>query len=513
MNAESTSTGYGPGFEPDTRARESAFVEVPKETLLLFFGVAGLGLLSGAPLLTALVLLLPLLFMLLLWRRDEPPVLPFICAMQWLQVASDLLYVNTYAADFTMARDNAANTQATWLSAIGLLVLALGMRWGITGMPSAASREATGRQRVEQIPLGRLFLTYLVAFVISFVAGRVLFLVPGLSTIFAGVACLKFVFFFMLAYVVWRRRAGWVFLGMATLLELGIGVSGFFSSFKTPLFLLAMVLLVSQHRLTRRLAFGGGVLFAVLAFVMVIWSAVKTPYREFLNQGSGLQLELVPVSERYAKLAELTSQVGREALDYGFQTMMQRVAYTTYFAQALQHVPEVVPHEHGALWWGNLLHILQPRMFFPNKPVLEDSELTMKYTGEIVAGLEQGTSVSMGYMTECYVDFGEVGMFVPIFLIGLALGLIYRFFLRRTAFPLLGMGVLAGAFAIQFYQLEMSGMKLFGSMVSTFILYAAFVFVFERLLRTWFGAGAPESERELETDGLSASAPESFSAR
>ena len=68
-------------------------------------------------------------------------------------------------------------------------------------------------------------------------------------------------------------------------------------------------------------------------------------------------------------------------------------------------------------------------------------------------------------MTECYVDFGEVGMFVPIFLIGLALGLIYRFFLRRTALPLLGMGVLAGAFAIQFYQLEMSGMKLFGSMV------------------------------------------------
>ena len=310
MNAESTRTGDGPGFEPQTSVRESAFVEVPKETLLLFFGVAALGLLSGAPLLTPFVLLLPLVFMVLLWRRDEPPVLPFICSMQWLQVASDLLYVNTYASDFTMARDNAANAQATWLSAMGLLVLALGMRWGITGMPSAASREAKSGLRVEQFSVGRMFVAYLAAFVLSFGASRVLFLIPGLSTIFAGVVNLKFVFFFMLAYVVWRRRTGWVFLGVATLLELGIGVSGFFSSFKTPLFILAMVLLVSQHRLTRRLAFGGGVLFAVLAFVMVIWSAIKTPYREFLNQGSGLQVELVPVNERYAKLAELTSQVG-----------------------------------------------------------------------------------------------------------------------------------------------------------------------------------------------------------
>ena len=42
------------------------------------------------------------------------------------------------------------------------------------------------------------------------------------------------------------------------------------------------------------------------------------------------------------------------------------------------------------------MHILQPRMFFPNKPVVEDSELTMKYTGEIVAGAEQGTSRQRG---------------------------------------------------------------------------------------------------------------------
>ena len=103
-------------------------------------------------------------------------------------------------------------------------------------------------------------------------------------------------------------------------------------------------------------------------------------------------------------------------------------------------------------------------------------------------------------MTECYVDFGEIGMFVPIFLIGLAHGLIHRFFLTRTAFPLLGMGVLAGAFAVQFYQFEMSGKKLFGGMVSTFILYAAFVVWMEKPLRTWFSAGVREPERELETD-------------
>ncbi len=78
-----------------------------------------------------------------------------------------------------------------------------------------------------------------------------------------------------------------------------------------------------------------------------------------------------------------------------------------------------------------------PRFLFPDKPVLDDSERTRTYTGMNVAGMEQGTSIGIGYIGESYVDFGPVKMFAPIFLLGLLYGLIYRFFVTKTRYTLL----------------------------------------------------------------------------
>ena len=54
---------------------------------------------------------------------------------------------------------------------------------------------------------------------------------------------------------------------------------------------------------------------------------------------------------------------------------------------------------------------------------------------------EEGTSISIGYMAESYIDFGAVGMMVPIFGLGLLLGGFYRWMLRRDPSRLLGMAL------------------------------------------------------------------------
>ena len=100
-------------------------------------------------------------------------------------------------------------------------------------------------------------------------------------------------------------------------------------------------------------------------------------------------------------------------------------------------------------------------LFFPDKEVIDDLVRTNLYTGG-VAGISEGTSISLGYVAESYIDFGPIGMFPALFLIGLMFGRIYRGLLRWTASRgLLGMGfatgVLTGAAA-----LETSFTKAFG---------------------------------------------------
>jgi hypothetical protein len=78
------------------------------------------------------------------------------------------------------------------------------------------------------------------------------------------------------------------------------------------------------------------------------------------------------------------------------------------------------------LWKDNILHVLQPRILFPNKAAIDDSKMVNKYATRKVATAKQGASFSLGYMAESYIDFGPYFMFVPIFLVGWLLGFIYK---------------------------------------------------------------------------------------
>jgi hypothetical protein len=91
-----------------------------------------------------------------------------------------------------------------------------------------------------------------------------------------------------------------------------------------------------------------------------------------------------------------------------------------------------MPHENGAILSAALTHILTPRVLYHDKPNLpSDSAKVRRYAGVWVAGDRQHTSIAFGYVGESYVDFGVPGMFVPIFLFGLVVGLVL-FILARV---------------------------------------------------------------------------------
>ncbi len=209
---------------------------------------------------------------------------------------------------------------------------------------------------------------------------------------------------------------------------------------------------------------------------------------------------VVSQGEALAYLVDHVSALSGEDIVAGLVPMFERISYVDYFASTIEYVPSVLPHENGELWKTAMLHVLQPRLLFPSKPSLpSDSDVTARYTGLYVAG--EGTSISIGYMGESYIDFGRVGMFAPILLIGVLWGLLYAYFLRKPRYVLLGYAF-ATALLVNAYQLEIASIKLLGSILAKFIVLAVLFHYLEPYIERWLlGGAAHDDEPALQPAG------------
>ena len=118
----------------------------------------------------------------------------------------------------------------------------------------------------------------------------------------------------------------------------------------------------------------------------------------------------------------------------------------------------------------------------------------MRYKGLNLASASQGTSISVGYMAESYIDFGPILMYVPIFALGMLWGGMYRYFVTRGPPRLLGYAV-AVAVLVNANQFEMQSTKLIGSMLMSFFVMALLLKLLLPHLRGWiFNAGYAAGE-------------------
>ena len=104
----------------------------------------------------------------------------------------------------------------------------------------------------------------------------------------------------------------------------------------------------------------------------------------------------------------------QEKLILSVDQLLRRLTYVDFFAVVLTYVPSQMPHENGALFWDAVSRPFMPRLFFPDKEVIDDFVRSNLYTGG-VAAISEGTSISLGYVAESYIDFGAVGMFPALF--------------------------------------------------------------------------------------------------
>jgi hypothetical protein len=224
-------------------------------------------------------------------------------------------------------------------------------------------------------------------------------------------------------------------------------------------------------------------LASAMVVLGVVWIGIRSTYRnEFAREDfAGSR------SERLETVGALSSQWLESDLASIVDDADRLVArlWTIYYpAIAVSRVPDVLPHEGGAIMWSALKHIVTPRVLFPDKDVLpSDSELVRKYTGIQVAGAEQNTSIAFGYAAEAYVDFGLPWMFLPSLLYGFFMGILYRLVYHIMYYRELAVALVSVVFWLSLYLFERSWIKTFGLTLTLVIYLGAVVWLLDRHFR------------------------------
>jgi len=202
---------------------------------------------------------------------------------------------------------------------------------------------------------------------------------------------------------------------------------------------------------------------AMTLVLALVWTAIKVEYRAILNQGMKTQTVQIGVDERIDVIADLLSALDLSVIGYASIHLASRISYTHFLAKTMEYVPEVRPHEYGALWGKALSHVLTPRLIFPDKPLLpSDSEITMAYTGLRLASDKEGTSISIGWVGDSYIDFGVFGAVGVAFLLGALYAVMARHLFARTSAGDVTVVIAVLVVALSpMMQFEMASIKLF----------------------------------------------------
>lgn len=433
--------------------------------LALILAAASLAALTQNTSLTILSIVTLGVGLLLLRSVLFPPVLVFVFAYQWLQSSTKVLEANLAGSTLNDYVDFAGDVErATVLSLLGLTSLVLGM-WLALRKP-AVLKVPAAVILVKDRPASFWLWSYLVASAVAMVCLVLSGPIGALRQPLLAMAALKWAFFLLFTQAAFRKRGGiravWM---LAFLFEVGLGTIGFFSDFKQVLFFTVFGVMSAGLRMSRgRLL--GLVGIGMLAVIMATgWTAIKTEQRRFLSGGEKTQASTASNQEALDNLVELASDLDLVAMQAAAKTLAERIAYVDFFGRVIDMVPASIPYELGEIWLDAVTRPMMPRLLFPDKTVIDDTERSIYYAGLPVGPFYAATSISLGYMAESYIDFGPGWMMLPIFALGWMLARFYRWAMNHPrAGGDVGMA-LASAVLIQAGYLEYSITKMFGGLI------------------------------------------------
>ncbi len=475
-----------PSIVPTLRPHP-AYVRFPKSLWVACGLAAATVLVSPHPVVGIAALAAAPLLVVLSWRAFEVPVMTFIAGYHWLQ-ATMILWLAIGSGtpiDELAGFPGARMLDATVLTLLGVIAMMLGARAVWSNWPS---QQPFAPQKLAGMRPERVLLLYAILATFAVAADAMRLAMPAAWQLITAIKQARVAFLFLLCIYCLQQRSHWLLLGAALAFDVITGFFSYFSEFKTAIFVTALALLTTGvEGLTRRQKAWIAVTGVLLCGVAAFWSSIKTDYRTFLNQGSGAQESVVSRGEQAAKLRELMSGEDLD-LSQGLHWSLRRLGYVEFFGHVLNQVPRNIPHQDGGILIEAIQHIAVPRLLNPDKPPLvPDIVVTQTYTGLYLGG-EAGTSISMGYMADAYIDFGRIGMFFVIFAWGVMLGAVYYWF-NKGGDPLRAAAGVAVLLTVAL--LETTAIKQLGGLLSAALVMGGALVLFGDRLRRWLFRAEP----------------------
>lgn len=456
-------------------------ISVSKILWVICLVLAFIGLTTPNPLETSLgCLIWPVLFSLL-WRPGEPPALLFAASFQMIQVIVPV--INANLAGETLEQNFGQELSlAFYLGILSILALAYGMKLAVGDSPVISLIDQ--EKSASELKFSRLAIAYLGTFVLSSLMTVLAFGNPAFTQLLLSLASLRWLVIFLIVWNGFRDLKFSLLSLIIVIWEIIIGMTGFFSGFKQIIFLVLVVYGATSLKVKQLLRPQVLILMVLLLLLATYWQSVKGDYRNYVNGGTQTQTVRVSLADRLNYHTNSANNINDKQLEDGFNALLSRLGYLKFFAGSIRTVPNAVPYQNGKLW-SEAISTLIPRAFFPDKPVLDDSKRTNEFSGIEAAGADKGTSISIGYVGESYIDFGVPFMFAPIFALGCFWGWLYRFITNVGSIPLLG---LAGATTILLNSavfFESSNVKIFPAGVILLLVYSMVLRFFGKNIWLW----------------------------
>jgi hypothetical protein len=351
---------------------------------------------------------------------------------------------------------------------IGLLLMASVIGYGIRKLPVPSLNEL--KTEALKLNAGKILTLYLISTLFLNGLGYALGGVAGLDQVLGTLGSLKWLFFIVYGYVSWARKK-WLLLSLIIIFEFSTGLFSYFSTFKEVLLFTIILALTFVRRVSVKQFIVGMLIVTGLTAFFLTWTAIKGEYRAYLNKGTRQQVISVSRSEAFGKIQEELGNLNWDEYQQALNMLLYRVQYVQHLQLTMDRVPGVLPYEYGNLWKDNITFVLTPRILWPDKPVYEATVKTNKYTGKSYAGLKMGSSFSLGYFADSYIDFGFVGMFIPLALIAFYVLTIYRTFYNFKGLNLLFRYGVVNLVIYEFSDFESDGLFLFGRLTLMFLVF------------------------------------------
>jgi hypothetical protein len=382
---------------------------------------------SAQPFLVLCSFILLFIIFKLFWNSKEPKVIFVGLAFFWLSIVTKVFYADIVGVSYESLSISSRILETTFIALISLLVFSIGVYVTSRNIENSIFISYSENFNYKA---NKVIILYIILTVIGLFLKALLFVFPAFSQLFNAFLQFKLGLLFLLIHT--QKNSQWLLI-LIIAFELLFSLVSFFSPFKDILITVAIVISFYPLRKSKTQVVKYSIFFLSTIFLMLLWQTIKGEYREFLNKGTRTQSVQVSNSEAIIKIWELVQDAKPFSSDNDIiYQSIDRLSYIEFFSQAMVKVPDEIPYENGKIWLNNISHILLPRILNPDKKSIDDSQMVNAYCMRKVSTANEGTSFSLGFIAESYIDFGKYLMYIPIFLVGCMIGAVYKVIICKS---------------------------------------------------------------------------------